>query len=37
MRGRGRGDQYIIVNIEIPKKISEKQKEVNIYFGLRLV
>ncbi|MHA2122252.1 MAG: DnaJ C-terminal domain-containing protein, partial [Promethearchaeota archaeon] len=28
MRGRGRGDQYIIVNIEIPTKISDKQKEL---------
>ncbi len=28
MRGRGKGDQYVIVNIEIPKKISEKQKEL---------
>ncbi|MFX0021404.1 MAG: molecular chaperone DnaJ [Candidatus Hermodarchaeota archaeon] len=28
LRGRGRGDQYVIVNIEIPKKVSEKQKEL---------
>jgi len=28
MRGRGRGDQYVIVNIEIPKKVSDKQKEL---------
>ena len=28
MRGRGRGDQYVIVNIEIPRKISDKQKEL---------
>ncbi len=32
MRGRGRGDQYIIINIEIPKKISEKQKELLLKF-----
>jgi molecular chaperone DnaJ len=31
-RSRGRGDQYIIVNIEIPKKISEKQKELLLKF-----
>ncbi|MFX1349071.1 MAG: molecular chaperone DnaJ [Promethearchaeota archaeon] len=28
MRGRGRGDQYVIVNIEIPRKISDKQKDL---------
>ena len=28
LRGRGRGDQYIIINIEIPKKISEEQKKL---------
>ncbi|MBA7689587.1 Chaperone protein DnaJ [subsurface metagenome] len=28
MRGRGRGDQYVIVKIEIPKKVSDKQKEL---------
>ena len=28
IRGRGRGDQYVIVNIEIPKKVSDKQKEL---------
>jgi len=27
LRGKGRGDQYVIVNIEIPTKISNKQKE----------
>lgn len=32
MRGRGRGDQYIIVNIEIPKKVSDKQKELLLKF-----
>lgn len=31
-RSRGRGDQYVIVNIEIPKKISEKQKELLLKF-----
>ncbi len=28
LRGKGKGDQYVIVNIEIPKKVSEKQKEL---------
>ncbi len=32
MRGRGKGDQYIIVNIEIPKKVSDKQKELLLKF-----
>ena len=32
MRGRGRGDQYVIVNIEIPTKISDKQKELLLKF-----
>ncbi len=32
MRGRGRGDQYVIVNIEIPTKISDKQKDLLIKF-----
>ncbi|MFX0037357.1 MAG: molecular chaperone DnaJ [Candidatus Hermodarchaeota archaeon] len=32
MQGRGRGDQYVIVNIEIPKKISDKQKELLLKF-----
>jgi molecular chaperone DnaJ len=32
MRGRGRGDQYVIVNIEIPTKITEKQKELLLKF-----
>jgi molecular chaperone DnaJ len=32
MRGRGRGDQYVVVNIVIPKKISEKQKELLLKF-----
>lgn len=32
MRGRGRGDQYVIINIEIPKKITEKQKELLLKF-----
>ena len=32
MRGRGRGDQYVIVNIEIPKKVSDKQKELLLKF-----
>jgi len=32
LRGRGKGDQYVIINIEIPKKISEKQKELLVKF-----
>jgi len=32
LRGKGRGDQYVIVNIEIPKKVSEKQKELLLKF-----
>lgn len=28
LRGGGRGDQYVKVNIEVPKKLNEKQKEV---------
>lgn len=28
LRGNGRGDQYVKVNIEVPKKLSEKQKEL---------
>jgi len=32
MRGRGRGDQYVIVNIEIPHKVSEEQKELLLKF-----
>jgi molecular chaperone DnaJ len=32
MNGRERGDQYVIINIEIPKKISEKQKELLLKF-----
>jgi molecular chaperone DnaJ len=32
LRGKGKGDQYVLVNIEIPKKISEKQKELLIKF-----
>lgn len=32
MHGRGKGDQYVIVNIEIPTKISDKQKELLLKF-----
>ena len=28
LRGKGKGDQYIVVTIEIPKKISEEQKKL---------
>jgi len=30
--GRERGDQYIIVNIKVPEKISDKQKELLLKF-----
>ncbi|MHA2006331.1 MAG: molecular chaperone DnaJ [Promethearchaeota archaeon] len=32
MRGRGKGDQYVIVNIAIPNKISDEQKELLLKF-----
>ena len=28
VNGRGRGDQYVTVELEVPKKLSEKQKEI---------
>ncbi len=28
LRGRGRGDQYVVVEVEIPKNLSSKQKEI---------
>ncbi|MFX1394101.1 MAG: molecular chaperone DnaJ [Promethearchaeota archaeon] len=28
LRGKGKGDQYVIVNVEIPKKVNDKQKEL---------
>lgn len=28
IRGRGRGDQYVIVEVEIPKNLSNKQKDI---------
>lgn len=28
LRGTGRGDQYIKVNVEVPKKLNDKQKEI---------
>jgi len=28
LRGTGRGDQYVKVNVEVPKKLNEKQKEL---------
>lgn len=28
LRGNGRGDQYVRVNIEVPKKLNEKQKSI---------
>lgn len=27
MNGRGRGDQYVIVDVEIPKKLNRTQRE----------
>ncbi len=32
IRGKGRGDQYIIVNVIIPSRISDKQQELLIKF-----
>jgi len=32
LRGKGKGDQYVIINIEIPKKLSEEQKKVLMKF-----
>ena len=28
MRGNGRGDQYVTVNVEVPKNLTQKQKEI---------
>ena len=28
VNGRGRGDQYVRVNIEVPKNLSDKQKKL---------
>ena len=28
MRGAGKGDQYVRVKIEVPKKLSDKQKNI---------
>jgi molecular chaperone DnaJ len=28
LRGNGRGDQYVKVNVEVPKKLNEKQKNI---------
>ncbi|MBQ7794609.1 MAG: molecular chaperone DnaJ [Clostridia bacterium] len=28
LRGRGRGDQYVVVEVEIPKNLSSKQKDI---------
>jgi molecular chaperone DnaJ len=32
LRGKGKGDQYVVINIEIPKKISDEQKELLLKF-----
>jgi len=32
LRGKGKGDQYVIINIEIPKKLSEEQKKLLLKF-----
>ncbi|MBQ8636882.1 MAG: molecular chaperone DnaJ [Clostridia bacterium] len=34
IRGRGRGDQYVIVEVEIPKNLSNKQKDILKQFDL---
>jgi len=28
LRGKGKGDQYIVVTVDIPKKISEEQRKI---------
>jgi molecular chaperone DnaJ len=28
LRGNGRGDQFVKINIEVPKKLNEKQKSI---------
>ena len=33
LNGSGRGDQYVRVNIEIPKNLNQKQKELLIAFA----
>ncbi len=33
LRGNGRGDQYVKVEIDVPKKLSEKQKELLVQFA----
>jgi molecular chaperone DnaJ len=32
LRGKGKGDQYVIVNIDIPKEISDEQKKILLKF-----
>ena len=32
LRGKGKGDQYVIITIEIPKKITEEQKKLLLKF-----
>ena len=33
LRGSGRGDQYVIVEIEVPKNMNSKQKKLLAEFG----
>ncbi len=33
LRGSGRGDQYVKVNVEVPKKLNAKQKEILLQFA----
>ncbi|HHV60017.1 MAG TPA: molecular chaperone DnaJ [Clostridiaceae bacterium] len=33
LRGSGRGDQYVKVNVEVPKKLTQKQRELLIQFA----
>jgi molecular chaperone DnaJ len=32
LRGKGKGDQYVIINIKIPKKLSDEQKKLLLKF-----
>lgn len=33
LRGAGRGDQYVRVKIEVPKKLTEKQRNILVQFA----
>jgi len=28
LRGKGKGDQYVVVTVEIPKKVTEEQRKL---------